>query len=208
MAHPNYFDGDLYTLNGQGYPPDGGTMLMGYYGGAAYALACNSQRQLQVAVTGAGAGGTSSVDEAAFAAGISAGTPLMAYDPTSGELLIVETSPGTRILASQTTVTPPTSNAASVPAQQTVGSSSGAVLAANGARKACGVKNTGPVTVYLGLGRTPTTTAYHVALQTSGISDDGFGGYWDGTVSGVLWTGAVNAITAAGGGKVQTVELT
>ena len=101
------------------------------------------------------------MDEAAFAAGISAGTPLMAEDPTSGQLLIAQMAPGTRTLASSATVTPPVSITANAVAQTTVGASSGQILAANAAAKGRSIQNTGTVTIYLGLGKTPTATAYH-----------------------------------------------
>ena len=44
---------------------------------------------LNVFLTNGGAGGTSTVDETPFIAGASLGTPIMAEDPTSGELLMV-----------------------------------------------------------------------------------------------------------------------
>ena len=169
-------------------------------------LAIDDEGILLVAVTGESPGGTSSVDETPFAAGVSAGTPIMGYDPTSGELLIAQLLPGTRVL--EVATSPPTSTTASVPTRQTVGSTSGSILAANGARKGCSVQNVGTVPVLLGFGQVPTATAYHLALPAGGSSNDGSSQPWDGTVSGVLWQGAVNAITAAGGGAVVVTEWT
>ncbi len=51
-----------------------------------------------VSVTGAGSGGTSSVDESTFEAGVTAGTPAMAEDPATSENLILQTIPSSRIL--------------------------------------------------------------------------------------------------------------
>lgn len=47
---------------------------------------------------GGGSGGTAETDETPFVAGITAGTPVMGEDPTSGEVLVVALSPGTRKL--------------------------------------------------------------------------------------------------------------
>jgi len=173
-------------------------------------LGTDSSGNLLVAVTGAGSGGTSSVDETDFSAGVTAGTPIMGYDPTSGELLVVELSPGTRVLqvAGSFSSTPPTSSTSTAPSRQTVSGSSGEILAANGSRKGCAVQNVGTVPVYLGLGQTPTASAYHIALPACGTSNDGSSSRWDGTLSGVLWQGAVNAITASGGGAIVATELT
>ena len=52
-----------------------------------------------VIIQGGGGGGTADVDQSPFTAGVSSGTPMMGEDPTSGELLVVQLSPGTRKLA-------------------------------------------------------------------------------------------------------------
>jgi Ice-binding-like len=92
----------------------------------------------------------------------------------------------------------------SVPAATTVTSTSSAILAANTARKECRVENTSTVAVYLGLGRVPTATAYHVALKACAVANDGTGGVYDSTV----WKGAINAIVASTSGTVVVTELT
>ena len=62
--------------------------------GLAVKLNTDNSGNLKCAVTGAGSGGTSSVDEAAFTAGTSAGTPAMGVitpsdTPSSGDLAVV-----------------------------------------------------------------------------------------------------------------------
>ena len=186
-----------------------GTPIMAYDPTSGDLVICETEPGTRIlAVSGESA--SSVVDETPFSAGVSAGTPLMGYDPTSGELLIARLSPGTRVLEVVGTFSaaPPASSTASIPARQTVGSTSGSILAANALRKGCGVQNVSTVPVYLGLGQDPTATAYHIALPAGGSSNDGSSPVWDGTFSGVLWQGAVNAITAAGGGAVVVTELT
>jgi hypothetical protein len=96
------------------------------------------------------------------------------------------------------------STTASAPAQQTVGTSSVSVLASNTARKQCQIVNTGTAVVYLGLGQTPTSTAYHVALSGCTTANDGTGG----TYLTDLWKGAVNAIGITSSGTIVVTELT
>lgn len=180
--------------------------------GVLQALQVDNSDNLKTSVTGAGSGGTSSVDEAAFSAGVSAGTPLMAENPADGKLYVCQTNnaAGSRTLAvsGSFSSTPPSSSTSSLPAQSSVGAASGQILAANAARKGCAVQNTGTTTLYLGLGQTPTVTAYHIALPACGTHDDGSSSRWDGTISGVVWTGAVNAIGSGAGGTCVVTELT
>src|SRR5271166_2195759 len=96
------------------------------------------------------------------------------------------------------------STVANAPSQQTVTSSSASVLAANNSRRELRVTNTGTVAVYLGLGQTPTATAYHVALAACTGANDGTGGSYTSDV----WKGAVNAIVASTSGTVVVTELT
>lgn len=102
------------------------------------------------------------------------------------------------------TVTAPTSSTASSPASTSVGASSSTILASNSSRKEAIVVNTGTTILYLGLGQTPTVTAYHVALSPCTIANDGTGGSY---VSD-LWKGAINAIGSAAGGSAVVTELT
>lgn len=73
------------------------------------------------------------------------------------------------------------------------------VVAANTSRRGLSIVNTGTVDVSLGLGAT--------AVAGSGILLAANGGAWDGLISGVLWTGAVNAITTTGTGALGVVEV-
>lgn len=167
-------------------------------------LSADASGNLKVAVTGAGSGGTSSVDQAAFSAGVSAGTPLMAEDPGTGKLVIVQTASNTRQLLTQTTIAPIQSNTSSAPAQQTVGTTAGSILAANANRKRLRIQNTGTTRIKLGFGQTPTQTAYHVCLPACGSADDGT----SPPLIDEVWTGAVNAISSLAGGTVVVEEDT
>lgn len=97
---------------------------------------------------------------------------------------------------------PPSVNS-NAPAQTAVAAVSVTVLASNTARHECIVVNTGTTILYLGLGQTPTATAYHVALSACAVANDGTGGVY---VSDV-WKGAINAIGSAGGGTCVVTEL-
>lgn len=107
------------------------------------------------------------------------------------------------IAGTVTVVNANNSSTANAPSAQNVGTSSASILAANASRKECMVVNTGVNAIYLGLGQTPTATAYHVALSPCLTANDGTGG----TYISDLWTGAINAIGAAAGTVVVT-EMT
>jgi hypothetical protein len=77
-------------------------------------------------------------------------------------------------------------------------------LAANTARREFIIVNTDVVVLYIGLGQTPTATAYHLALKPCSTAHDGTGGSY---VSD-LWKGTVNAIAASTTGHVAVTELT
>ena len=154
-----------------------------------------------------GGGGTASVDEDAFTPGVSVGTPIMVEN--GGLLYIAAGDAARRLLVAGTFASiPPASSTASAPAQQAVGVVAGSILAANASRKGCAVQNTGTSRIYLGLGANPTTSNYHIALPAGGSANDGSSERWDGTISGVRWLGAVNAISSAAGGTVVVTELT
>ena len=158
-------------------------------------------------VSGGGSGGTAAADESAFTAGATPGTPLMVE--FGGALYIAAGDASRRVqVAGSFSSTPPVSSTATVPAQQTVGAVAGQVLAATASRKGCAVQNTGTTRIFLALGATPTVSAYHVALPACGSANDGSSERWDGTISGVLWQGAVSAISSGAGGTVVVTELT
>jgi hypothetical protein len=162
---------------------------------------------LPVYLVNGGGGGTSSVDESAFSAGVSAGVPLMAYDPTSGELLIVETTPGTRTLAvnAAVTVTPVQSSTISAAGPVTVGTSPVTLLALNALRKRLILQNVGTTKIFILFGAgTPSSSNYHIALPAGGTTNDGSSPVYIDT----MWTGQVQAIGSAAGGSVQAAENT
>jgi hypothetical protein len=101
-------------------------------------------------------------------------------------------------------VNSPQSSTASSPSQQTIGTSSGSILTSNASRKEVIVVNTGTTIIYLGLGQTPTNTAYHIALPACTAANDGTGG----TYVSDLFTGQINAISSAASGTVCVTELT
>jgi hypothetical protein len=74
------------------------------------------------------------------------------------------------------------------PRSVAVGVASAAVIAANPERRGLSIENTSETPVSLGLGQ-PAVVGDDVVLQPAGS--------WDGTISGVLWRGAVNAIATA-----------
>ena len=173
-------------------------------------LTTDGNGNLNVVIQGGGGGGTASVDETPFVAGSSSGTPIMAEDPTSGELLVLQTSPGTRSLsvAGTLAVTPLTSSTASAAAQTTLGTSAATLLAANAARVGMIIQNTGTTRIFLTLGTgTPTATVHHVELPACGTANDGSSPAWYGP-PGLLWLGAIKGISSANGGTLVVTELT
>ena len=126
--------------------------------------------------------------------------------PALSNPLAVELSDGTNAFGTSSNplyVGQAPSNTASAPSQQTVSNSSGQILASNSLRIEATIVNTGTTPIYLALGRTPTTTAYHICLAACGTSNDGTGG----TYTTDVWKGAINAISASSG-TVCVVELT
>jgi hypothetical protein len=113
------------------------------------------------------------------------------------------TSPPTTWSVSTTT-----SQTANAPSQQSVSGTFSSILAANANRKECIIVNTGTATVYLGLGQTPTATAYHIALSPCTVANDGTGGVYISDI----WLGAINAIVGTVSppvsGTVCATELT
>lgn len=131
---------------------------------------------------------------------------VMADPNTAGSYATVTPAGAVQVDGSAVTqpVTSPTSSTANSPAATGVSGSSGQILATNAVRKELIITNTGTVTVYLALGQTPTSSAYHIALAPCGSANDGTGGVY---VSDI-WKGAINAITAGSAGTVCVTELT
>lgn len=94
---------------------------------------------------------------------------------------------------------------ASAPAQTSIGTVAGQVLAANTDRRSVIIQNTGTTTIKLTLGSTaPTQTVYHVALKACGIADDGSGGIY----ADDAWRGAIQGISSGAGGTMVITEIT
>ena len=133
-------------------------------------------------------------------------------DPVSGDVPAVKAASTVPVAADQALVVSlspnssqfATSTTANAPAQTAVGASTSAILNANTARKECTIVNTGTTVIFLGLGQTPTTSAYHIALAKCTAANDGTGG----TYTTDMFKGTINAIGSAGGGSVCVTELT
>jgi len=113
--------------------------------------------------------------------------------------LVVSLSPNSSQFATSTTA-----NALPGTNPVSVGTSSTAVVNTNASRKEVTIINTGTTVIFLGLGQTPTTTAYHIALAKCTAANDGTGGTWTSD----MFKGTINAIGSAGGGTVVWTELT
>jgi hypothetical protein len=139
----------------------------------------------------------------AVQASIASAQKIEVYDGTNTATV---KAASTAALATDTAlvVVEPGSTTAGACANTAVTSTSSAVLAANAARREVMITNTDVVAVYVGLGQTPSATAYHVVLAPCAVAHDGSGGSF---VSDVF-TGAINAIAASTTGHVAIVELT
>lgn len=171
-------------------------------------LKVDNSGNLQASITGAGSGGTSSVDEATFTAGTTAGTPCMAEN--SGEVLVLscDASRNLNVNLQAGGLSVPTSNTATAPSQTTLGTTAAQALAANGSRKGFIAQNQGTTVIKVLLGSaTPTAANYTVALRACGTANDGSSPPWYGP-QGLTWTGAIQWISSAAGGLVEIVELT
>ncbi len=168
-----------------------------------YPLTVDGLGRLQVTVSGAGSGGTSSVDETGFSAGVSAGTPVMGYDSTSGELLIAALVPGTRNL--QVSVAPISSNTCTANAINSVGAVSTQVLASNSSRKRMILQNLATQVAFVLLGSgTASQTNFTFTLPACGSAKDGS----SFIIQDTMWQGAVQVIYPASGGLFSAQENT
>ena len=125
-------------------------------------------------------------------------------DLTNGPVAVKAASVAATATDPALVVTTNGSTTAGAPANTSVTSTTSVVLAANTARRECTIVNTDVVVVYLGLGQTPTATAYHIALSPCTVAHDGTGG----TYTTDVWKGAINGIVASTSGHVAIVELT
>lgn len=98
---------------------------------------------------------------------------------------------------------PVSTTTTAAPASTSVTSTSSSLLSANSLRLEFSVVNTGTVAVYLAFNtRTPTATAYSIALSPCTTANDGTGG----TFTSDLIKGSVSAITASTSGTVCVTE--
>jgi hypothetical protein len=177
--------------------------------GHAIKLATDSSGNLKCSVSGAGSGGTSSVDEASFTAGTTAGTPVMAYNPVDGVVYVCETadSAGSRVLAVSGTFssTPPSSNSCSTNALNSISSTSAQVLPTNGSRKWAFLQNESnqPAFVLLGTG-TASATNHTFILPACGTAQDGSSKPAELYID---WTGPIQVYYANSGGSFNAQEL-
>lgn len=155
-----------------------------------------------------GSGGTASADGTPFVAGSTLGTPMLAEDPTSGNLLVPQLSPGTRQLSVAGTFTssPPASSTVSAPSQPVIGAvTSVQLLAANAARKRMRLQNIGTTVMYILFGAGSATAANcHIVLPAGGTSEDGS----SSIITDDMWQGRVAALSSAAGGIVSVAEFT
>ena len=167
---------------------------------------------LDVFIVNGASGGTSSADEAAFAAGVTSGTPLMgvvnpADTPPNGDLAVVALD-GSRNLkvAGSFSSTPVSSNTEPTHGPTTVGTAAVQLLAANANRKALMLQNVGTTRIWILFGAgTPSSSNYDLALPACGVANDGSS--LPAQIP-ILWKGAVQAIGSSPGGSVQAVEFT
>lgn len=149
------------------------------------------------------AGGVDNVPTEAGGSAVTQGGPfdvrLIASTPTIGTVnigqadvrLIVSTATAATVTTvNQKSATPPAINTVSL------GTFASPTFAANATRKSFWVQNVGTSVVYLGLGATPSATAYHFALASGTLAHSGNGGiYFDSE-----WVGTVTAIASAATG--------
>lgn len=155
-------------------------------------------------LTTGGGGGGGTVAQGAPNASLANGWPVKVTDGTS---VLGTASAPLRTDPTGTTVQPvttPKSSTVGACASTAVTSSSSQILAANASRKEVIITNKDVVTVYIGLGQTPTATAYHASLSPCAVANDGTGGVFISD----LFTGAINAIVASTAGSVVIAELT
>jgi hypothetical protein len=139
----------------------------------------------------------------AVQASIAAAQKIEVYDGTNTATV---KAASVAALASDTAIVVTTngSTTAGACANTAVTSTTSVALAANAARREAIIVNTDVVVIYIGLGQTPTATAYHIVLKPCTVAHDGTGGSF---VSDT-WKGAINAITASTSGHVAVTELT
>jgi hypothetical protein len=124
----------------------------------------------------------------------------------AGSTAITATSTSLNVNVTNPVAGPTSTTANALPGVNpvTVNGTSVAILSSNASRKECIIVNTGTTIIYLGLGATATTTAYHIVLAKCTVANDGTGSSWTSD----MWKGSINAIGSTTGGTVVVTELT
>ena len=125
-------------------------------------------------------------------------------DGTNGPVAVKPASTAALSTDKALVVTEPGSTTASSPANTAVTSAASNLLSANPARREVIITNTDVVVIYIALGQTPTSSAYHVALSPCQVAHDGTGGIFLSDI----FKGQINAIVASTSGHASIVELT
>jgi len=142
------------------------------------------------------AGLPTTTDESAFTAGENLGIPVMAEDPTSGEILICQTLPGTRQLA--VAIVSFGSNSCSANAIATIGTGSIQAIVANSNRKKLILQNIGTTRLYVLFGSgTASSSNFTFILPAGGSSLDGSSPIYVDTI----WQGSVQWVSSSIGGQ-------
>jgi hypothetical protein len=170
-------------------------------------LATDAQRNLKVNIVNGSSGGTAAIDESAFQAGISAGTPAMAE--SGGELLVLSCDASrnlnVNLQAGSVTVAPTVSSTVTAANIVPVGTSSTLLVAANASAKRRGLQNVGVTKLYILRGTSGASSSnYHFVLPAGGTTADGSSPIYQDT----MWQGAYCAASSSAGGECAVEELT
>jgi hypothetical protein len=166
-----------------------------------------SGNPIYTSVTGAGSGGTSSVDQATFTSAVSAGTAAMGEFNGKQWILSCDTNRNLNVNIQSGTITssPVESGTCSTNAINTVGAGNVTVLASNSNRKMLILQNIGTTVIYvLYGGGAASATNFTFILPAGGSSKDGS----SNVVRDIMWQGAVQCFSSAAGGQVSAQELT
>lgn len=162
---------------------------------------------IKVAVTGAGSGGTSAVDESAFTAGVSAGTPVIGvYEAvptplTNGQQGIVGLTPNREMKVSGSFSSTPITAATRTLSSVSDSASSVTLLAANAARLAFRIYNDSDSVLFIKGGATASATSFTEKVLP--------GQSWGTREIGVNDIGKLDGIWAsAPGGAARVTEWT
>lgn len=174
--------------------------------GILQGLQCDAQKQLKVAISGAGSGGTSAVDQAAFTAGVSAGTPAMGvYEAspttlTDGQVGLIGLTNDRKVKVSGSLTVSPTSPSTPSLTAIAAATSSQTALASTAGRLGVVYFNNADKSCYLKYGTTASATSFTKKLFP--------GESWEPAIN---YTGRVDVIWDSGvntGLNLNVTELT